>query len=140
TAPDDFDLAWLRHDSGRRGYEATLALRAHPAWTGDAERLAELERVIARTSRWGTGWDDSTERPVRDAAQLRAQVRLAEGAVAPDLAWWDTLAAGGFDKQDCAHATDECILLTPDLDGDGTLDPLLCTLGGAPGAHCTLYV
>ncbi|WP_132986500.1 DUF4153 domain-containing protein [Luteimonas terricola] len=139
TAADDFDLAWLRHDSGRRGYEATLSLRDHPSWAGDAERLAELERVIARPSRWGTAREAEAESPTRDSSQLRAQVRLAEGAVAPDDSWWDALAAGRFGKQDCSGATDECILLTPDLDGDGAADPLLCTLGTDPGARCALF-
>ena len=138
TAPDDFDLAWLRHDSGRRGYEATLALRTHPAWAGDTDRLAELERVIARTNRWGGPPTADAERPARDASQLRAQVQLAEGASAPDDAWWEALAAGHFDTQACPEAGDECILLTPDLDADGSADPLLCTLGNAPSAQCSL--
>lgn len=136
TAPDDFDLAWLRHDAGRRGYEAALALRGHPAWADDPERLAGLERVIARTSRWGPG-ADAAETP-RDAGQLRAQVQLATGARDPGADWWEALAARRPRGQDCASVADECILLTPDLDGDGVADPLLCTLP-AFGAHCTVF-
>ena len=139
TDIDDFDLAWLRYDSGRRGYEATLALRDAPAWAGDAERLAELERVIARTSRWGDWRNPKAPHPARDAAQLRAQVQLAAGATVPDEAWWEALAARRDDRRACAHADDECILLTPDLDGDGAMDPLLCTLDGGDGANCVLH-
>lgn len=140
TGIDDFDLAWLRHDSGRRGYQATLALREAPAWAGDAERLAELERVIARTGRWGLGNQREDEKPpVLDAATMRSQVRLAEGSVAPAGDWWDAASARGADAGSCARASDECILLTPDLDGDGTPDPFLCVLGDGYGARCALW-
>lgn len=135
TAADDFDLGWLRHDSGRRGHAATLALRDHPSWSGDAERLAELERVIARTRRWG---GPTPEAPARDASQLRTQVQLAEGASTPDEAWWEALARGELAKGECGPA-DECILLTPDLDGDGAPDPLLCVFGQSPGVRCSLH-
>lgn len=137
TAPDDFDLLSLRHDSGRRGYQATLALRTHPAWAGDAERRKELERVIARTTRWGAPRGAASA--ARDTAQLRQQVQLAEGAATPDDAWWDALANGRPDWADCSSATDECILLTPDLDGDGTPEQLLCTIDGGYGARCALF-
>ena len=138
TAPDDFDLHWLRYDSGRRGWKATLALRDDPAWAGDRERAAELERLIARTNRWGA-WreDDGSLPPARDAATLRAQVQLAAGAVAPDDAWWAALA-DSEDERSCRRDSDECILLTPDLDGDGNPDTLLCTLGDGYGAHCII--
>ena len=139
TAPDDFDLEWLRFDSGRRGWEATLALRAHPAWATDPERLAELERLLARQNRWGD-WraDAPADAPARDAASLRAQVRLAEGAVAPADDWWNALAAG-MGERNCAAASDDCILLMPELDGDGAPDPMLCTLGNGPGAYCVIH-
>lgn len=137
TAIDDFDLEWLRHDSGRRGYRATLALRADPDWAGDPERLAGLERVIARTSRWGER--NERTQAARSAGALRAQVQLAEGATAPDDTWWSALAAAPGGDRNCASASDECILLTPDLDGDGTPDPLLCTFGEGYGARCALY-
>ncbi|WP_449283946.1 DUF4153 domain-containing protein [Luteimonas yanweni] len=139
TGADDFDLDWLRHDSGRRGYKATLSLRHHHAWAGDSERLAELERVLARTSRWGTPRGEEAGRPARDAARLRAQVRLAEGADAPDADWWDALANGRPGGGECVGPADDCILLTPDLDGDGIADPLLCTLGDGYGARCALF-
>ena len=136
---EDFDLAWLRHDSGRRGYEATLALRDHAAWAGNAERLGELERVIARTNRWGAPRNDDAARSVRDVAQLRAQVQLADGAIAPGEDWWEALATERPGRNECAGAADDCILLTPDLDGDGAADPLLCTLGDGYGARCALF-
>ncbi|HEY4531277.1 MAG TPA: DUF4153 domain-containing protein [Luteimonas sp.] len=139
TAPDDFDLDWLRFESGRRGWEATLALRGHPAWAEDAGRLAELERLIARRSRWG--WDEReapAPTPPRDAAALRAQVHLARGAVAPDDSWWVAVAEG-LGERNCSRAFDDCILLTPDLDGDGTPDPLLCTFGDGDPAHCAVH-
>lgn len=141
TAPDDFDLEWLRYDSGRRGWDATQALRAHPAWAGDPERLAELERLLARQNRWddwraGTGTD--ADAPRRDAASLRAQVQLAAGANAPEDAWWEALAAG-MGGRSCAAASDECILLMPELDGDGAPDPMLCTLGSGAAARCVIH-
>lgn len=138
TAPDDFDTDWLRFDSGRRGWQATLALASHPAWAGDEERRAELDRIIARQSRWGGPPVDKGPPPPRDAATLRAQVTLAAGAVPPDDAWWSAVGAG-LGERNCRRASDECILLTPDLDGDGAPDPLLCTLGQGYGAHCVVH-
>lgn len=139
TAPDDFDLDWLRFESGRRGWDATLALRGHPAWADDPARLAELERVIARQSRWGIGeGEDPAPAAPRDAAALRDQVHLAEGAAAPDDSWWIAVAEG-LGERNCRRASDDCILLTPDLDGDGTPDPLLCSLGNGASAHCVVH-
>lgn len=138
TAADDFDLAWLRHDTGRRGHRAALALRDDPAWSGDAERLAELDRVLARQNRWGTWRDPDAPVPARSVAALREQVQLATGASVPDDAWWEALAAGDLDPRACTGPDDECILLTPDLDADGTPDPLLCTFDDRYGAQCVL--
>src|SRR5690606_22283976 len=64
----------------------------------------------------------------------------ADGAILPDGTWWDALAVGAFGRDACAHAGDDCILLTPDLDGDGRADPLLCTLRAAHGVNCVLTV
>lgn len=139
TAPDDFDLDWLRFEGGRLGWEATLSLRAHPAWAQDEARLGELERLIARQHRWAAPEKfPPGEPPPRDAAMLRDRVQLASGAVTPDDDWWTALAArrGG---RDCLHASDDCILLTPDLDGDGTPDPFLCTLGDTAPALCSVH-
>ena len=139
TAIDDFDLAWLRHSSGRRGYLATLALRNDPAWTDDSARLDGLERVIARTNPWGDSQAPDATPSERDPALIRARVQLATGATAPEDAWWDALVAGHMENNACAMAGDECILLTPDLDGDGLSDPLLCTFDQARSVRCVLH-
>lgn len=140
TAPDDVDLAWLRHYAGRRGYEATLELRTHPAWTEDEDRKATLQRVIAQPAPWGMPVTPERLEPTRDAAHLRGQVRLAEGASVPPDDWWTTLAGADSGASACTSVGDECILLTPDLDGDGQPDPLLCTLGAtAAFLQCDLW-
>ncbi|WP_221441769.1 DUF4153 domain-containing protein [Luteimonas sp. MC1825] len=136
TAPDDFDLAWLRFDSGRRGYLATLSLRGNPAFTTEPARLAELERVLARPSRWG-GFEPGDDNRKRDAEALRADLQLAGSAVAPDDGWWQALAAGRLGAGDCLREGSDCILLTPDLDGDGTRETLLCVMREDMGGDCT---
>src|SRR5690606_28427004 len=118
VAPDDFDLPWLRYDAGRRGWNAAVALRGHPAWAGDAERLGALERLLAREHRWGVDGDGSKAgSPQRSVEALKAQVQLAAGAATPDEDWWASLRPG-LGGRNCATASDDCILLTPDLDGD----------------------
>src|SRR5690606_38203302 len=105
----------------------------------DAERLGALERLLAREHRWGVDGDGSKAgSPQRSVEALKAQVQLAAGAATPDEDWWASLRPG-LGGRNCATASDDCILLTPDLDGDGTADPLLCTLDSGSGAHCVLH-
>lgn len=137
TPFDDFDLAWLRHEAGRPGYQATLALRDDPAWTADDGRVAELERVIASRGPWQSRRDHDAL-PEPDADLLRTRVQLAAGATPPDGDWWEALASRRFTTRTCADPSESCILLTPDLDGDGTADPLLCVVSDSRGVRCVL--
>ena len=137
TAADDFDLAWLRFDSGRIGYQAAVALRDDPSFAGNPARLAELERMLARPSRWG-GYEPGDDARRRDAVALRAGLQLATNAIAPGDSWWQALAGGRLGAEECLREASDCILLTPDLDGDGARETLLCVMRDEVGGDCTL--
>lgn len=132
TTAAEVDLAYLRFESGRRGYQAARSLREHPAFTASPADMETLEEVLARTGRW-SAWPSATGEPL-DMEGLRAHVEIASGSVDPGDAWWEALARGG----DC-RGDSPCILLTPDLDADGRQEVLLCQVNWPSGGNCTLF-
>lgn len=135
-AAEDFDLRHLRFDSGRRGYEALLALRKDPKFATAAEK-AELERVI----KLDTPWDYLANRPDKSPktlAAVRQHIKPAPGADTPDPAWLQIVLDGKLFTPDCLGEHAECLLLTPDLDRDGRNDYLLCNTNRY-GASCFVY-
>ena len=134
------DLETLRFDLGRAGYEAAQGLRAAPAFTGDAQRLAELERVLALAQRWPERRSaaEKAASALKTTAALRAHLSLAQGALAPAEDWLQAVLDGRIDALDCVQPDSRCVLLTPDLDGDGAAEHLLCDLGRRYGVQCAL--
>ncbi|HJU27407.1 MAG TPA: hypothetical protein VJ722_12070 [Rhodanobacteraceae bacterium] len=58
---------------------------------------------------------------------MRAQIALAPGAVAPDDAWYSMVLASRLAiATECTMRGSDCVLLTPDLRGDGRHQALLC--------------
>ena len=133
TTAAEVDLAYLRFESGRRGYRAARSLREHPAFTASEADMETLEEVLARTRRWGVGASPASE-PL-DIDGLRAHVDVASGSESPDDAWWQALAARGGD----CRGDSPCVLLTPDLDADGRHDVLLCQVDWPSGGACILF-
>jgi len=141
ATPDKLDVAELRFDSGRRGYRAAVALQRDPAMRTDPAALAKLTHVVARQQqqRWLT--DAQQKRlAVSTIAALRAQITLAPGAVAPDDAWYGVVLASKLAvATGCSVRGADCVLLTPDLRGDGRHQVLLCALGAQVNATCQLF-
>lgn len=141
VAADKFDYEHLRFDSGRRGYRAAQALRTEPMIAHDPERLAALDRLLKRKQRYNV-WRSEEElhrSAVRSTAAARALIRPAAGAMAPDETWLQALVDGHLQAGNCLQADSECVLLTPDLDGDGVREHLLCDLGQTWGTPCRLH-
>ena len=140
VAPDKLDVTELRFDSGRRGYRAAVALQHDPAMRADSAALAQLTHIVARQQqRWLT--DAQQKRlAVPTIAALRAQITLAPGAVAPDDAWYGVVLASKLAiAARCAVRGADCVVLTPDLRGDGTHQILLCALDTQVPVTCQLY-
>ena len=141
ATPDKLDVAELRFDSGRRGYRAAVALQRDPAMRADPAALAKLTHVVARQQqqRWLT--DAQQKRlAVSTIAALRAQITLATGAVAPDDAWYRMVLASKLATvTGCSVRGADCVLLTPDLRGDGTRQILLCDLDLRVYVSCQLF-
>lgn len=136
-----FDFENLRFNSGRRGYRAALALRGEPMIARDPQRLADLDRLLERRQRFDT-WrndEDLHRTAVQSTAAARALIHLAVGSSSPDEAWLQALVEGRLQVGHCLQTDGDCVLLTPDLDGDGTPEHLLCDLGQPWGVQCQLH-
>ncbi|ALN61612.1 putative membrane protein [Lysobacter antibioticus] len=136
VAAEDFDLKHLRFDSGRRGYEALLALRTDPKFAAAAEK-AELERVIALKDPWVYDSEHPDKLP-KTLTALRQRIKSAPGADAPDPTWLQVVLDRKLSTPDCLDEHSECLLLTPDLDRDGRNDYLLCSTQKY-SARCFVY-
>lgn len=132
TSAADLDLAYLRFESGRRGYRAAQSLRGHPAFVASEADMETLEEVLARTRRWSAGPHGGNGEAL-DAAGLRAHVEIAEDGADPGGEWWRAL-----EREDC-RGDSPCILLTPDLDADGRREALLCQVDWPGGGTCRLF-
>ncbi|THF56920.1 DUF4153 domain-containing protein [Pseudothauera rhizosphaerae] len=136
------DLEVLRFDLGRRGYRAAEALREQPPFAGDAQRLAVLERILQRRERYegARPVEELARSAVKTPAEARALIQLADGAAPADEAWLEALLkTDGQATLACLQADSRCVLLTPDLDGDGSAEHLLCDVGRRYGVYCTLW-
>lgn len=138
VTPDKFDVATLRFDSGRRGYRAAVALQEDPAMRSDPAALAYLQRAIRRTSESAAfpGSPAARRLALKTPAALRTQVALAPGAQDPGDEWYQWLLADTGEA--CRLRGADCVLLTPDLRGDGRREALLCDLGLRSLVTCRL--
>ena len=140
-APGKLDVAELRFDNGRRGYHAAVALQKDPAMRADPAALAQLEHTVARQTRQAWLTDAQQKRlAVTTVAALRAQIALAPGAKAPDDDWYEALLARHIEGNSCVLRGADCVLLTPDLRGDGQHENLLCNLDGNGFVICQMSV
>lgn len=138
TTPAKLDVASLRFDNGRRGYRAAVALQLDPVMRANAEALAGLQRTVRKPSRYGDLSHDKRDE-AKSVAALRAQIRLAPGATPPNDDWYRVLLGRANDNRACVLRGADCVLLTPDLRGDGHRDNLLCNLGGNWLVGCRLF-
>lgn len=141
TQSDAIDFDYLRFHAGRRGYEAAQALQHEPAITRDAERLAELRRVLKRTTPYGAWKSDEELRrtAITRVDDARTLLHPATGAEPLDLAWLEALVAHRLDAGACLQRDADCVVLSPDLDGDGQRERLLCDAGRPWGVTCQLH-
>ncbi|MEA5123592.1 DUF4153 domain-containing protein [Xanthomonas floridensis] len=133
------NLEFLRFDNGRRGYLAVQSLRQSPAFAGDAARR-QLEQLLARTSRWSRDQPvaDQQDRQLTDLTQIRLHVTVAAGQAAPPPDWWQYLVRSQMLSGACTQGNSNCVVSSNDLDGDGQLDVLLCSLNADHAVACEL--
>ncbi len=134
SRPETLDLQHLRFESGRRGVQALQALQDDPA-LADAGALQQALQTTLAQPLPGQRVDRPTG--TRTAEQLRQHLQLAPGVAPPDDAWLALAlpAWGGA----CAEQPQACVLLTPDLDGDGSPEHLLCDLRRPDWAPCRFW-
>ncbi|MGO1072986.1 DUF4153 domain-containing protein [Lysobacter sp. CA199] len=135
TDAKEFDLSYLRFNTGRRGYQALEALKTDPK--SDAQQRAQIERVLVMKNAWEYRQDKRSQQ-ARTATEALQHIKPAAGVGAPDPAWLQALVAQKLESPDCLNADSECVLMTPDLDGNGQADYLLCN-AEQWGPKCFLY-
>jgi len=136
VAVADFDLKHLRFYSGRRGYQALLALRGEPKFATPAGRAA-IAQAIAMQSRWA-GAPALREQAPRTAANALQRIARAPGIDPVEPAWLQAVLDRRLPAPDCLGEDARCVLTAPDLDRDGTREYLLCDIESY-GVSCTLY-
>lgn len=134
TSAADFDVEYLRYLSGRAGHAALRELAEASQVQADPELSARIERALAQTRRfqpWTSG-----NAPDKALPQPHS---IPVVGPEPETGWWQAMAAGKLDAIGCGESGSDCVAIVRDLDGDGTLDVLLCHLGGDHAAHCGLH-
>lgn len=132
----DFDLKHLRFYSGRRGYQALLALRREPKFAAPAARDA-LAEAIATESPWYSPADRREQAP-RTAANALRRIARAPGVDPVEPVWLQAVLERKLSAPDCLREDARCVLMAPDLDRDGVREYLLCEIEEY-GSTCTLY-
>lgn len=134
------DLEHLRFASGRRGYLAAQSLRDDARMKADAVLSAELTKVLAREHRFA--WMNSQEKratAVTALEQLATIVRPATGSPEPDKSLLQALLDSDAAVTECRQVGDDCILIARDVDGDGSIDALLCSFDKPRWIPCQLW-
>ncbi|WP_049622386.1 DUF4153 domain-containing protein [Frateuria defendens] len=125
-APEELDLDYLRFDSGRLGYRAVQALRDDPDVIASATLSQAMTDALARTS--PMPWRRLQAPPT--PAELRGRIRLGPGVAPVEDSYLDALLTHRLPDAGCLRKQADCLLLTPDLRGDGQRQHLLCEVGG----------
>ncbi|MBN7137927.1 hypothetical protein A7A76_00320 [Lysobacter enzymogenes] len=138
-APERFDLGYLRFDAGRRGYQALQTLETDPRFAASAPAAhANLQRAMKASSSWEYRAELETPAKGRTREQALRALQRAEGAAAIDPAWIAAALADQLTLPNCEDEDARCVLATPDLDGDGQPEYLLCRINDW-GANCNAY-
>ncbi len=131
----EFDYDYLRRETGRYGYEALQALREHSRVKADADAMRKLEHALADEYYRAQGRPAPPPLSVEQARERIARAPQVEG----DERWWQQIAARQLPSAGCLQSGSDCVLLEPDLDGDGVDDLLLCDLKQHYSAECLIY-
>ena len=135
--PAEVDLKFLRFAAGRQGYAALQALQTDQAMMRDPAALAEVPRMLKRRERWAKF--DASESAVKlTVEQARVRLVAAPGASAIGDDWLQAVVEHRLSSMGCLEADSDCVVLSPDLNGDGVNERLLCELQQMEMAQCRL--
>ncbi|MFK3651195.1 DUF4153 domain-containing protein [Lysobacter enzymogenes] len=136
---EKFDLAYLRFDAGRRGYQALQSLKSDPLFVAaQAPAHANLASALDAVSRADYRNDRDESPKMRTRQQALRELRRADGVAAIDPAWIQAALADRLTLPSCEDEQANCVLATPDLDGDGRAEYLLCRIHDW-GVNCNAY-
>lgn len=140
TDAQHLDLDHLRFDSGRRGYLAVQALKDDANVKADSDLADQLDKTLKRTQRYGwRGPEEKRERAATTVEQIAAVVHPAGNSPAPDASLLQAVLAGDPTTTECRQVDSDCAYIAKDIDGDGSIDALLCNLGNANNPACQLW-
>jgi len=140
TDAQHLDLDHLRFDSGRRGYLAAQALKDDAKVKADAALAERVDKTLKRTQRhaWRAP-QEKRERAATTLEQIAAVVRPVANSPGPDASLLQAVLAADAATTQCRQIDDECIYIARDIDGDGSVDALLCDLGNPSTPACQLW-
>lgn len=124
VTPAKLDIRTLRYDSGRRGYEAVLALRHDPLVQADPVATAQIADAINQVQKNALHLQRGER--IRTVARLRQYLPPAQGSTAPDDSWYAAVLDKRLGQGECARTDARCVVLDTDLRGDGARQNLLC--------------
>ncbi|MGA9422168.1 MAG: DUF4153 domain-containing protein [Rhodanobacteraceae bacterium] len=140
TDAKHLDLEHLRFDSGRRGYLATRSLRDDARVRADAGLSTELAKVLQRQQPYA--WMSPEEKrgnAVTTTQQLATIVRPATGSPEPSEALLQALLESDAASTECRQTGDDCIYIARDIDGDGSIDALICNMANSCAITCQVW-
>lgn len=142
TSTAGLDLNAWRFKYGRAGNDALLALKSDPQYVSDDLRKAELERVMAKQSRWDNSIDEtaSAESIASVVKRVQQGIELAKGTTMPPAGFWHALVSKEhYEVRKCLKDSAGCIVASIDLNSDGKDEYLVCDLNSQTTPRCSIF-
>jgi hypothetical protein len=132
--PAEVDLAFLRFSSGRLGYEALQGLQYDADMADDPKALSAAVAMLKRSQH--APQDAMAEHRTLTLDEARPHFAVAPGADAIDDAWLQAVVDHRVSAMGCFDDGSDCVALSPDLDGDGINERVLCEIQAGDFVSC----
>ena len=106
----------------------------------DAALADRLDKTLKRTQRYAWRYpEEKREHAATTIEQIAAVVHPARNSPAPNAALLQAVLAADAATTQCRQTDDDCVYIARDVDGDGSVDALLCNLDNERAANCQLW-
>ncbi len=134
-----FDLDMLRRESGGQGYQALLQLADSKAAQDNPDFAKEIRQRIERGGVYRAVTKAQRQNQhITNVDELRKHIVMVAGDKPLDDSFFRFLLDDDS-RTRCLNRNGDCVLLSRDLDGDGTTEHLVCILGPPSSPLCNVY-